>query len=270
MLEKPVITLTTDFGFKGPFAGVMKGVILTINPKAKIVDLSHSISAHNILEASQIISMSYKNFPVPSIHVVVVDPGVGGLRKPLLVITEDHYFIGPDNGVFTSIFEEHKDSALFKVIHMSSSHFYRTDVSSTFHGRDIFAPSAAWLSKGVDSSKFGEEVSDYVTVPTPKVMPLGETAFEGEVVYIDSFGNSITNLTKNELSRLDPELSGNRFKITYKGNQLNLFNYYAEQEQSELSAIINSFGFLELFTYKGNASAKFSVKTGDKISVSLI
>ncbi len=269
MLERPIITLTTDFGLKDPFVGIMKGVISGINPKAQIIDISHDIIPHNIFEASQIISMSYKYFPPATIHIVVVDPGVGGVRKPLLVVTENYYFIGPDNGVFTPIFEE-PHTGIFKVLHISSSHYCLPLQGPTFHGRDIFAPAAAWLSKGVESSKFGERIKDYVSLLMPKSKATSKTTLEGEIIYIDTFGNAITNITKDNLDKLSPEFSKEKFKVIYKGSQLNLVNYYSEKESSTLSAVINSFGFLELFLYKGAASEKFDIKTGDKVSVKVM
>lgn len=269
MTEQRIITLTTDFGIKDPFVGIMKGVILEINPNAKIIDISHNIAPQNIFEASQVISMSYKYFPPTTIHVVIVDPGVGSVRRPLLVITDDYYFIGPDNGVFTPIFEK-PHTEIFKVLHLSASHYYLPLRGPTFHGRDIFAPVAAWLSRATDSAKLGEQIKDYVTTPTPKPRTTDKTSIEGEVVYIDSFGNAITNITKDTLDKLSPETSKEKFKITYKDRQLNLSNYYEEAGDSDISAVINSFDSLELFVFKGTAFEKFEIKTGDKIRVTLI
>ncbi len=270
MLERPIITLTTDFGLKDPFVGTMKGVILGINPAAQIIDISHNVSPHDILEASQIISMSYKYFPSTSIHVVVVDPGVGGIRKPLLVVTENHYFIGPDNGVFTLIFEKESTNNLFKVIHITSSHYFLRNRSSTFHGRDIFAPAAAWLSKGIDSFKFGEQIDDYVTISMPKTKSHGENAIEGEVIHIDSFGNATTSITKDDIDKLCPDPSKENLKVIYKNEQLKLLNYYSETGDSDLSAVINAFGFLELFIYRGNAFHQFGIKKGDPVNITII
>jgi len=266
MLDRPIITLTTDFGLKDPFVGIMKGVILGINPKAKIIDISHNITPQNIFEAAHIISMGYKYFPPSTIHVIVVDPQVGSARRPLLISSQGHYFIGPDNGVFTLVYEEQH----VEVIHITSPHYYFPPKGPTFHGRDIFAPAAAWFSKGIESSKFGNLINDYVTLPMPKSRISDETTVEGEVVYIDSFGNAITNITKDNLDKLSPEFSKNRFRVIYRDNQLSLSNYYSQTESSDLSGVLNSFGFLELFTYRGNASDKFDIKIGDKVTVKLI
>jgi hypothetical protein len=267
MLDRPIITLTTDFGLKDPFAGLMKGVILGINPKAKITDITHYIERHNIFEASQALSMSYHFFPPTTIHLAVVDPGVGGKRRPILVTTDSHYFIGPDNGIFTSIFNKTEDQYL-KVFHITASHYFLPMSGSTFHGRDIFAPVAAWLSKGVDSYKFGEEIKDYVTISSPKP-DISEGTISGEVVSIDNFGNVITNITKEDMTMVNPIDSRDKFKIYYNENQMPLVNFYSENESSAASAIINSFGHLEIFVYKENASSRLNIKIGDKVSVRL-
>lgn len=265
MLEKPVITLTTDFGLKDPFVGIMKGVILGINPEAEIVDITHSITQQNILEASQVLSMSYSYFPPSTIHVAVVDPGVGGLRKPLLVVTDQYFFVGPDNGIFTPVFKQ-KQTGHSHVIHLSSADYFLPVKGPTFHGRDIFAPVAAWLSKGVNSAKFGKETEDYIKLSLPKTTFDGIT-LSGEVVYIDCFGNAITNINNTLIESLSPALSREELKIVYKDNKMTLATYYEEKERSGLSAILNSFDFLELFLYNGNATDRFDINIGDKVKV---
>jgi hypothetical protein len=262
-----VITLTTDFGLRDPFVGIMKGVILNINPDVHIVDISHNISPHNIFEASLIISMSYKYFPKETIHVVVVDPGVGSGRRPILIVTEDHYFVGPDNGIFTPILEQTSPHFL-KVIHLTSTHHFLPLKGSTFHGRDIFAPVAAWLSRGIDIFKFGEEITDYVKIPTMK-STIEDRTVNGYVIIIDTFGNAITNITKADIERLSPALSRDKMTILYKDSMIRIVDFYEEARDSGLSCLINSFGNLELFTYKGSASRRFNIKVGDSVSVTL-
>ncbi len=269
MLEKPVITLTTDFGLKDPFVGLIKGVIVCINPDVRIIDITHNICRHNIFEASQIISMSYKYFPPTTIHIAVIDPGVGGTRRPIMVTTDDYYFIGPDNGIFTPIFEDYQSNFL-KVIQLSSSHYFLPMSGSTFHGRDIFAPVAAWLSKGIESHKFGEQIDNYTKISIPKPSLTETTTLTGEVVSIDNFGNAISNITKDDLIKLAPIEFNDKFKVVYKNEQLPMVNYYAENESSDLAAIINSFGHLELFVYKDNAADKFDIKIGDSVTISLV
>lgn len=266
MSERPIITLTTDFGLKDPFAGLMKGVIAGINPKANVIDLTHNIQRHNIFEASQTISMSYRYFPPGTIHVVVVDPGVGGNRRPLLVVTGDHFFIGPDNGIFTSIYEE-CGSGFFSVIHLSASDYFLPMSGPTFHGRDIFAPVAAWLSKGTGASALGRPVTDYLTIPVPRPV-LSGNRLSGEIIWIDNFGNGISNISKEHIAELAPSESKDRFKVLYNSKDLPMVNFYAESENMKLAAIINSFGHLELFTFRDSAADRYNIKIGDAVVVS--
>jgi S-adenosylmethionine hydrolase len=269
MLENPIITLTTDFGLKDPFVGLLKGIILGINPNAMIVDITHNIQRHNIFEASQTLLMSYKFFPTSTIHVVVVDPGVGSHRRPVLVITEDYYFIGPDNGVFATIYEDCQSNFL-KVYHITSDHYFLPTIGSTFHGRDIFAPVAAWLAKGVNSHKFGEPIDDYVKISLPKPEQLSERCISGEIISIDTFGNAITNISNKVLSKLGPLDSKDNFRLTFLNEQMPLVNFYAENENNHPAGIINSFGHLEIFVYKNSAAEMFNIKIGDKVNIELI
>jgi S-adenosylmethionine hydrolase len=269
LLEKPVITLTTDFGLKDPFVGLMKGVILGINPNAIIIDITHDISRHDIFEAAQVISMSYKYFPPTSIHIVVVDPGVGSTRKPILVTTEDHYFIGPDNGVFTAIYEKLQNHFL-KVIEITAKHYYRPMSGFTFHGRDIFAPIAAHLSKGTESRIFGEQVEDFTRINMPKPVISDNSMINGEIVSIDKFGNAISNITPDEMAQLAPLEDKNKFKITFNNNDIYMVTYYAASQDDNLHGIINSFGHLEVFVYRRSVAEQCNIKIGDSVSVSLI
>jgi hypothetical protein len=270
MLEKrPVITITTDFGLKDPFVGVMKGVIFGINPEAKIIDISHNITPHNIYEAAQVLSMAYRYFPKASIHIAVVDPQVGDARRPILVVTEDYYFVGPDNGVFTPFFKD-QESGLFKVIHIKSPHYFLSLKGTTFHGRDIFAPVAAWLSKGVKSYKFGDPISDYVRLPLEKPKKLDEKTLEGSVIHIDNFGNAITNITTEDVNKLGGEFSKEKYIVICKDLQIKFTNYYSQAEGLGISAILNSFGYLELFIYKGNATKIHGFNIGDRVKVMLV
>jgi S-adenosylmethionine hydrolase len=269
MLDKPIITLTTDFGHKDPFVGLLKGIILGINPNVMIVDLTHNIQRHNIFEASQTLLMSYKFFPRTSIHVVVVDPGVGSHRRPLMVVTEDFYFIGPDNGVFTTIYDDCQPDYV-KTYHITAEHYFLPAVGSTFHGRDIFAPVAAWLAKGVNSHNFGVPIDDYVKIALSKPEQLNERCIRGEVISIDTFGNAITNITKSILSNLGPLDSKDKFRVNLFNEQLPLVNFYAENENNHLASIINSFGHLEIFSYIKSAAEIFNIQIGDKVTIKLI
>lgn len=268
MLERTLITLTTDYGLKDSFVGMTKGVIMGINPNARIIDITHNIERHNIYEASQVIGMSYKYFPPATIHVAVVDPGVGGERRPILVVTENYYFVGPDNGIFTRIFEK-ENNHFFKVLHITSSHFFLQASGATFHGRDVFAPVAAWLSKGVDTLKFGERIEDFVRLALPKPVLTGDNFLTGEIVTFDHFGNAISNITLDDLTRLAPPGSREKFRIMCKDSHCPFLEYYSEAKGRELSATINGFGHLEFFVNQGSTAEAFNIKIGDPVNITL-
>jgi S-adenosyl-L-methionine hydrolase (adenosine-forming) len=267
MQHIPIITLTTDFGSKDPLGGIMKGVILGINPAVRIIDLTHEVSTFNVREAALVIGMSYKQFPQHTIHVVVTDPGVGSQRKPITVKTEHYSLIGPDNGVFSLIYNENEQ---YRVIHLTEEHYFLRERSTTFDGRDIFAPVAAWLSKGIDVSRFGEEITEYVRLPFPSPSMPTRTTLEGEVILIDHFGNAITNIRTDDISMLRSTMSQGTLWIIMKGKRISLKQYYSQAEDKGLHALENSMGYLEIFVYRGNASAEFNIKVGDTIGMMVV
>lgn len=267
MQHNPIITLTTDFGYRDPFVGIMKGVILNINPSVTIVDITHDISPQNILEAALAIEMSFESFPHKTIHVVVVDPGVGSPRRPILVITDRYYFIGPDNGVFSRIYKLKHETLM--LMYITSEHYFMPRRSSTFHGRDIFAPVAAWLSTGIDASKFGVPITDYVSLSVPAPIITGKNSLKGEVISIDRFGNAITNIKAQQTDELQRGTPLKKLKVLIKGKEAPLKNHYSEAEDAELYSLINSFGYLELFIYKGSASKSFDIQVGEKVRIAV-
>ena len=266
MEHSPIITLTTDFGYKDPFVGIMKGVILNINPLANIVDITHGISPQNIVEAAFTIETSFASFPSKTIHVVVVDPGVGSVRRPILVITDHYYFVGPDNGIFSQIYNL---SESLNVIQLTAEHYFMPQISSTFHGRDIFAPAAAWLSRGINVSNFGDPIDDYVNIPIPVPVMPSKNIIEGEAIYIDRFGNVTTNIKTQNIDELLGSKPEGKFRVIVKGSEAPLKNYYSEAADDGLYSLINSFGYLELFEKKGNASSDFGIAVGEKVGVIL-
>ncbi len=266
MSKNPIITLTTDFGYKDPFVGIMKGEILKINPSVQIVDISHEVAPQNIIEASFLIEKTFNSFPHRTIHVVVVDPGVGSERRPILVSAEYQYFIGPDNGIFSFIYNLSKS---FKVIHITAKHYFLPNLSYTFHGRDIFAPIAAWLSKGIDISNFGDPIHDYVKIPMSSPKILSDLSIEGEVIYVDHFGNLITNISVHQIRNLVKNYPYEKLKVIVRDIMAPLKTHYSEVTDEMLYSLIDSFGYLELFVNKGNASEIFSIKTGEKVRVIL-
>jgi S-adenosylmethionine hydrolase len=243
----------------------MKGVILNINPFVYIVDITHNISPQNIQEAALAIEMSFESFPHKTIHIAVVDPGVGSSCRRIIVNTGHYLFVGPDNGVFSLIYQLPHEG--LTVTNITAEHYFLSQKSSTFHGRDIFAPVAAWLSRGIDVSKFGEVITDYVKIPLPLPTLQAQNILEGEVVYIDSFGNATTNIKTHHMNSLYGSKDIDHPTVLFKGNLVPFKHYYAEAEATGLYSLINSFGYLELFVYRGNASSDFDIHIGDKVSV---
>ncbi len=260
MSRPPLITLTTDFGLKDPWVGTMKGVILSINPEARVVDLTHLVSAHNIVEAALLLAGSYRFFPRGTIHVAVVDPGVGGRRRPIVVETEGYLFVGPDNGLFTMALHNER---IKRIIHITEKEYMLPAVSHTFHGRDIFAPVAAHLSKGVSPEEVGSPVADLQRVEVPLPVVKGDR-IEGEVIHVDTFGNLITNIDEAALEGADPrslkvELEG----ITIEG----LSESYEEGRTGRAIAIVGSTGYLEIACYMKRAEKMLGATLGQKVVV---
>ncbi|MBI4640526.1 MAG: SAM-dependent chlorinase/fluorinase [Candidatus Tectomicrobia bacterium] len=256
-----IVTLTTDFGVIDPFVGIMKGVMLSINPALQCVDLSHQIEPHDILGGALVIHASYSYFPPQTIHLVVVDPGVGSERRPILAICGDYFFLAPDNGVLSTIYEE---SSPTRVIALSVARYFRREISRTFHGRDIFAPVAAWLSKGVAPLDFGQEIRDYTRFHLPKPDSSGGE-IQGEVLYVDRFGNLTTNISGSFLKE------GGSLKVEIKSIIIDrLCQFYGEKKEGEIGAIINSWGYLEIFRYGGSAQRFLDARRGDEVRLSFV
>ncbi len=262
-----LITLTTDFGLKDPFVGMMKGVIYGINSSVTIVDISHGIESQDISEGAFVISQSYRFFPKGTIHVVVVDPGVGGGRRPILVIASGHYFIGTDNGVLSLVTKEDTNA---RVIEITTEQYFLKSVSATFHGRDIFAPVAAWLSKGIELRESGHIISDYTRLAIP-VIERGPDYIRGGIIHIDKFGNLITNISGSAVNELaHKNVSGSFLSIRICGTEMaGIRKYYAELTPGELGAIINSFSLLEIYAYKASAARVLNSKKGEVVTVYL-
>jgi S-adenosyl-L-methionine hydrolase (adenosine-forming) len=263
-LARPIITLTTDYGTGDHLVGVVKGVILSINPEANIVDISHHVLAHDILDGAVTIAQAYTYFPPKTIHLVVVDPGVGTPRRPILVAGDQHYFVAPDNGVLSGVYDQ--TEALY-VWNITSEHYFRNPVSSTFHGRDIFAPVAAWLSKSWQTASFGDAIEDFVrfTIPKPKA---DGNAFKCIVLKLDTFGNLITNLKIADF----PALVVPDAKFTIHAGKTDIRKIlptFASGAAGEAFAIVGSSGYLELCVNKGNASRVLGIGRGAEVTVQL-
>lgn len=266
MAQRPVITLTTDFGSNDHFVGVMKGVILDIVPEAQIVDICHSVQAFDVLDGALTISQAYSYFPTRTVHVVVVDPGVGTARRPILASSDKYHFVAPDNGVLSLVYA--KESRMH-VRHITSDHYYLQPVSNTFHARDIFAPVAAYLAKEVDSQKFGEEVDEYVRFTAPKPKAVDGNRLRGVVLKVDRFGNLITNITPQDVPMLF-KAGASGFKIVAGSREITeLRNAYAEGAPGEVIGILGSMGFLEIAANRGAAAQLTGIGKGSEISIML-
>lgn len=263
-MARPIITLTTDYGTGDHLVGAMKGVILSINAEVNIVDIMHRVIAHDVLDGAFTVSQFYNYFPPKTIHLVVVDPGVGTERRPILVASDQHYFVAPDNGVLSAVYDQ---SESLNVWHITSEHYFRQPVSNTFHGRDIFAPVAAWLSKNWQTASFGEVIEDFVrfSIPKPKV---NGNSIKCVVLRQDHFGNLITNLKGQETSAL--VAPGAKFKIRAGNAEITkLLPTFATASAGEPFAIIGSGGYLELCVDKGSAARTLGVARGAEITVDI-
>ena len=264
-LKKNLITLTTDFGSKDYFVGSLKGVMLSINSDANIVDISHEIASHDIWGATYLLANVYKHFPPYTIHFVVIDPGVGSQRRPIIAVTDKHYFIAPDNGILSFIYD---DPGFSRVIHITAEHYFLPVLGSTFHARDIFAPCAAWLSKGVEVDKFGDIITDYVKFNIPAGRVESDSVLAGEVVYIDKFGNSITNITFEDIRSFVEKTGRNSYSISVKDQRFGgLAPYYASVGKGEAGVVVNGNGNLEIFVNQGDARKALGLRRGEKVSV---
>jgi len=254
-----IITLTTDFGLNDPYVGIMKGVILSINPEARIIDISHTVKAGSIIHGAVLLQEAYTFFPKGTIHVSVVDPGVGGYRRPILLKTEKYLFVGPDNGLFWPIIKMHHR---IETIHLTENKYFLTNISNTFHGRDIFAPVAAHLSLGVDPGKMGLVINDPMPLhlPTPKQK---RNLLSGQVMRVDRFGNLITNIHKKDMEKFtgDEPPVIKIGKLIIKG----VHNTYSEVNLGEALALIGSFGYLEISVNQGRACDCIGIKPEDII-----
>jgi len=263
VLPDPIITLTTDFGTGDHLVGTMKGVILNVNPAARIVDINHHVVPYDLLDGALTIASAYPYFPPRTIHVVVVDPGVGTQRRPLLVSAGQHYFVAPDNGVLSMIFE--RESCIVR--HISAEHYYLNPVSSTFHGRDIFAPVAAWLSKAWQTEAFGEEITDFTRFALPKPKATGQSV-KGIVLRVDAFGNLVTNFTAEEIPAAS--IQAGKIKLTVGGKQIaKLAQTFGQGPAGEPIAVMGSSGFLEIAVNRGNAARTLGVNRAAEVTLDL-
>lgn len=260
-MRNPVITLLTDFGLKDPYVASMKGVILRINPQCTLVDITHHVPPHDLKEGAFVLANAFSTFPKGTIHIAVVDPGVGSPRKPILLVTQSYFFIGPDNGIFTFVGKREK---VKQAVALTNSRYFLSQVSTTFHGRDIFAPVAAHLSLGVKPKAFGHVMNSWTEFlfrePENK-----EGHLVGEVFHIDTFGNLISNIDRGQLF----QFSKRHPIIVRVGKRIvrGLKKGYWEGKKNEPIALLGSGDFLEISVKEGNAQKFLKLKKGDRIVV---
>ncbi len=272
---RPVITLTTDFGLDDPFVGIMKGVILNIVPDAQIIDITHNIEPQNITQAALILNATYPWFPRKTVHVVVVDPGVGSvlkakgktkktagpiIRRAMVVQSKFQTFIGPDNGVLTLGIQP--DSRVYEI---TNKKYFLKNVSNTFHGRDVFAPCAGWIANGIAHSKVGPRVLKPVRLDFPQPL-LKETSLHGEIIHIDHFGNLTTNISAELIH--ETFLSSATINVQIGKHCIEgLVTGYYQMKGGQPGAIINSWNQLEIFYREDNAKKKLKARMGQSVTL---
>ena len=257
-MKKKIITLLTDFGTRDGYVGAVKGVIKRINPQAEIVDVTHEVESYDVLGAAFALNNCYRYFPKGTIHLAVVDPGVGSLRQPILIRTTDFSFVGPDNGIFSFIYQRED---LTDMVVVSNKKYFLVELSRTFHARDIFAPVAAYLSLGVETDEFGSPAKECMKLIIPQPESKGKS-LKGEIIHIDRFGNLITNVTAALLrKKKNAEIAVGKRRI--KG----ISRSYFEIREKRLGALVGSSGFLELAVNQGSAQKLLRAKVGEGIKI---
>lgn len=249
-MDRPIITLTTDFGLRDPSVGSVKGVILSIHPDVALVDLTHDLPRHAIASASYVLKMSARYFPAGSIHLAVVDPGVGSTRRPLVCSAGGRWYVGPDNGVFAEVYRGDPASECHEIADLRFC-LKPPRSSPTFQGRDVFAPAAAWLARGTPPSAFGPRVTDPVG-PASSSRP-------GEIIWIDRFGNLISGVA--------PDAGVAGMAVSVAGREVPFVTHYAEGPPDAPAALVNSDGLVEVFVNRGDAATLLGASIGTPVAL---
>jgi len=258
MANNGVITLLTDFGLRDHFVAAMKGVILSLNPDVTLVDISHLVPPQDIFAGAFTLGQAWALFPPGTIHVAVVDPGVGTARKVMAASAAGHYFVAPDNGILTCIMEGQEDFTAYEV---TAEHYFRKPVSVTFHGRDIFAPIAAWISRGIPLKQLGPALPRPVRLNIPVPRKVREGVIQGAILAVDQFGNLITNLKPADVPPASKIILGSKREVT------SFRRVYGEGTPGELFVLQGSTGYLEIAVKNGSAAAALELKAGAAIGV---
>ena len=255
-----LITLTTDFGDSDHFVGAMKGIIARTAPAARVIDITHNIPIYNVNQAAFVVGETWPCFPKGTIHVVVVDPGVGSTRRPLLVEAAGQFFVGPDNGVFSMVFA----TAPHKVRVLSNPKMMLGKISRTFHGRDVFAPAAGHLAKGAKPPQFGKRIDDYLQLNPAEPEQIAGHAWRGSILKVDHFGNLITNFREDKFSGVKTR----PFELQVSSERIHrLALNYAETEPGELFVIVGSSGYLEIAANQASAAEKLGCGAGSPVDL---
>lgn len=260
----PIITLLTDFGTADYFVGAMKGVILSLNPQARIVDITHEVPAQDIQAGAFTLLGACRSFPKGTVHVAVVDPGVGSGRRALLVETQDQFFVGPDNGIFSYIYDQAPKARVFE---LTNKDYFRHPVSPTFHGRDVFAPVAAAIANGTKASELGREVKSLVRLESLKLTKRKNGELRARIIHVDRFGNCVINLTSQDLT---PEMIKRGASLTIDGVKIRSFRTFFSEGQNlhnEVFGIWGSAGFLEICATNRSAAKILKAKQGQRVRV---
>lgn len=260
--KRPIITLLTDFGSDDYFVSSVKASIYNINPNVELVDITHNVPPQDVFSAAFTLRNAYSIFPRFTTHLAVVDPTVGSARRPIIVMTDNYNFVGPDNGIFSYIYEQ---ETVNRVLHITADYYFRAPVSPTFHARDVFAPIVGWMTKGVEAVKMGEEISDFVRFGVPQPQEVNPALLKGHILHVDHFGNCITNFSPTELT---PEKMSLNKVLVVNNHQIRRFcTYYAECPEGELCALFGSSNLLELATPKGSAAHMLGVNRGTEVNI---
>jgi len=265
-MSRPLLTLLTDFGNADYFVGAVKGAILSICRDAQIVDITHDLPPQDIAAGAFTLLAAYKSFPAQTVHVAVVDPGVGSARRPILAKAAGQFFVGPDNGICSYVWERDPPE---QVCHIQSPEFFRQPVSATFHGRDIFAPVAAALANGVEPLRFGPEISDWVKLKSLAPISTAAGVVQARIIHIDRFGNCVTNLSRKDVT------AESSSQLSVNGREIGSFRtHYAEagadprpEQSEELFAIWGSAGFVEIAARNASAAEVLNAKVGQTVQL---
>lgn len=259
-----LVTLLTDFGTADYFVGALKGALLCVNPRAQIVDITHEIPPQDIEAGAFTLLAAFEAFPAGTVHVAVIDPGVGSARRAIVVEGGGHLFVGPDNGVFGHVYER---AGQFRVFHVTNEKYFRPRLSETFHGRDVFAPVAGALSGGVGARELGPEVTDFVRLPLARPARDAAGALVASIIHVDRFGNCVTNITRRDLSE---EEIARGARLFVGDREIRSFRrFFAEEgdRAGEPFAIWGSAGFLELAVFRDSAARMLGTARGQKVKV---